>query len=253
MDVEKIVERLSKDLRIEKERLEKEIEEIILAMDGLISKEGALKIVARNYGIDLINYERNRLFIKNLVDGLKNIEIHGIIYDIKIKKYKKNGNEKEFATLIIRDESGFIRVNVWNKKGVEKVKNFKVGDKIKVIGNCKYNEYKNEIEINVEKSIEKSNEEFGKEAYYYQKISQISEGLNIVKATLINCFNKDKYYRLLIDDGEKEIFVTSFDEIKDLWEEYIFELNVQGRSIIVRNYKKVNNELKRLLNLFSLQ
>lgn len=93
-----------------------------------VSQNGLLHIIANELGVDLIERIPDVLKLKNVVDGMRNVECYGnvlSIYDIR-----------EFATgkvgsILIGDETGIIRVVFWNEK-TDLLKKMKQGDVIHI-------------------------------------------------------------------------------------------------------------------------
>ncbi|MCK4637021.1 MAG: hypothetical protein KAT49_03990 [Methanomicrobia archaeon] len=98
------------------------IKEKIENVGGLLTREGAIAIIAAEHGIDLgIKEERERIKIKELQEGMNNISIVGRVKKIYPVKEFENGR---VGNIIIDDETGEIRVALWNDrtKILEKLK-----------------------------------------------------------------------------------------------------------------------------------
>ncbi|MGC8812270.1 MAG: DUF2240 family protein [Candidatus Aenigmatarchaeota archaeon] len=114
LEYEKILEEIIKRTNISKEELEKRIFSKQEELSGLISQEGAAYLVAKELGIDLES--RKRLEIKDIVAGMRNINIVGRVFRISnITKFKKaDGGEGKVASVFIADSTGFVRLPLWN-------------------------------------------------------------------------------------------------------------------------------------------
>jgi replication factor A1 len=107
---------------ITEKEFEKLIKEKIKNVGGLLTREGAIAIIAAEHGIDLgIKEKRERIKIKELQEGMNNISIVGRVKKIYPVKEFENGR---VGNIIIDDETGEIRVALWNDrtKILEKLK-----------------------------------------------------------------------------------------------------------------------------------
>ncbi|MCS7105721.1 MAG: DUF2240 family protein [Candidatus Aenigmarchaeota archaeon] len=115
LEYEKILEEIVKKSNFSKEEIEKMISSKQEELSGLISKEGAAYLVARELGIELEPRKR-RLEIKNIVAGMRNVNVIGRVFKIsEIIKFKRaDGKEGKVASLFISDGTGFVRLPLWN-------------------------------------------------------------------------------------------------------------------------------------------
>ncbi|RLF93246.1 hypothetical protein DRN45_05765 [Thermococci archaeon] len=107
---------------ISEEEFENLIKEKIKNVGGLLTREGAVAIIAAEHGIDLgIKEKKERIKIKELQEGMNNISIIGRVKKIYPIKEFENGR---VGNIILDDETGEIRVALWNDrtKILEKLK-----------------------------------------------------------------------------------------------------------------------------------
>jgi replication factor A1 len=101
---------------------------------GLISKEGAAHIVASELGIKLVDQLSGRLQIKNILTGMRDVEIVAKVLQIfEERQFNSNGREGKVASMQIADETGGVRVVLWNDQA-DHLKTIKIGDIIKIKG-----------------------------------------------------------------------------------------------------------------------
>src|SRR3989344_4265736 len=93
------------------ERLKKKLDQLA----GLISKEGAAHILANELGIDLSQASAGRLQIKNLLSGMRNVELLGkIIALYEIREFNTGARSGKVGSFMLADETGSIRIVLWN-------------------------------------------------------------------------------------------------------------------------------------------
>ncbi len=120
---EQILKMISEGSNLPVEEIERRIEARRAKLSGLISKEGAAQIVASELGI---SFDKQKLKISNLLSGMRRINITGKILRVnKIVEYNKNGRSGKIASFLIADETGNIRVVLWD---VNHIRLFEVGE-----------------------------------------------------------------------------------------------------------------------------
>jgi replication factor A1 len=135
MEYNEIIKLIIKEKGVSKEILESKINDKILELDNLVSKEGAANIIAGELGVDIAGADLSEeiINIKNLLPTMKNVSIIGKVADIyPITTFSKDGKEQQVGALSINDGTGFARVVFWNDS-INIFKNINQGDNLKVI------------------------------------------------------------------------------------------------------------------------
>lgn len=150
--VEEILNELEKSTSLPKKDLLEKIDQKQKELSGLISFEGAAYLIAREFGIDLLEKSRKELQIKNIVPGLRKVSVCGRIFKVSsvVEFSKQNGNRGKVVNLFIGDSSGYVRLPLWNDQ-VKLVEDeeIKLGDVVQVTnGFAKENIY-NDIEVSL--------------------------------------------------------------------------------------------------------
>ncbi len=152
MSLEDIIKEIESKTGLSKEEIENKINEKYDELSGLVTKEGAALIVARDLGLDFIIEKKRRLQIKNIFPGMKNINVIGRIFKISpIIEFSRQDNTKgKVCNIFIADETGYFRLPLWN----DQVKIFeegliKVGDVVQVVGGIARENIFGDIEISL--------------------------------------------------------------------------------------------------------
>lgn len=135
MEYSEILKKIIKEKGVSKEILESKINDKVLELDNLVSKEGAANIIAGELGVDLSGADlaEEIVNIKNLVPTMKNVSIIGKVTDIyPISTFSKDGREQQVGALSVNDGTGFARVVFWNDS-ISIFKNINQGDNLKII------------------------------------------------------------------------------------------------------------------------
>ncbi len=102
---------------------------------GLLTDAGAAIMVAKELGVNVL--EKTPPKISALTEGMKNINVSGIVtHAFAPKEFDKNGKKGKLLNIVLSDESGEIRVTLWNDQ-VDLFEKQKIsrGDKI-TLDNC---------------------------------------------------------------------------------------------------------------------
>jgi len=110
---EKIIEKLSKISGLNGEEISRRVEAKRAKLSGLISREGALQIIASELGI---SFDNEKLKINELLPGMRKVNFVGKVislYPIRVFK-TKNGDEGKVANMILADDTANIKVVLWD-------------------------------------------------------------------------------------------------------------------------------------------
>jgi ssDNA-binding replication factor A large subunit len=127
-----LVERITRASGLEQVDVEAKIEAKKAKLSGLISKEGAAQIVAAELGI---SFENQDLKINEVTPGLRKVNVVGKIINLfPIREFSKNGREGKVANFILADDTGSIRIVLWDMKHIEMIESDKIkqGDVVEI-------------------------------------------------------------------------------------------------------------------------
>lgn len=117
MDFNILLTELESKSNLKKSDIINLIDKKYLEMKDLITKEGALYLTAKELGVDLPE-NPSRMPIKSVIPGMRNINVIGRIFRIsKINEFtKSNGTAGRVANVFIGDNTGFIRIPLWDEQ-----------------------------------------------------------------------------------------------------------------------------------------
>ncbi|MFH1229605.1 MAG: OB-fold nucleic acid binding domain-containing protein [Candidatus Aenigmatarchaeota archaeon] len=117
MDLNELMKRIIEKTGSSSEDVQKKIIEKQRELSNLVSKEGAAYIIAKELGLDVLPKQpARRLEIKNIVPKIRDLKVTGrIIRIFEPKEFKgKDGKKGKVASLILGDETGNIRLSLWD-------------------------------------------------------------------------------------------------------------------------------------------
>ncbi len=102
---------------------ESKIQELVQAklteFSGLVSEEGAVYLVAKELDVNLVEQaEKKDLKIQNILPGMRKVDLKGKVIRIQGKHQfnRSDGSEGEVQNIVIADETGTIRIVLWDKQ-----------------------------------------------------------------------------------------------------------------------------------------
>ena len=119
MSIEKLIEHiLSKRPEISREELVERLKKEREKTAGFISDESLLRMIASEFGIEISHEEflAPTLLIGNLVPNLNDVTVVGRVVAVFPSKTFKAEEGGKFASLLVADKSGILRVVLWNDK-----------------------------------------------------------------------------------------------------------------------------------------
>ncbi len=110
---ERILEKISKSSKLEKEEVDRRVEAKRAKLSGLISKEGAAQIIAAELGI---SFDNEKLKIEELLPGMRKVNVIGKVINLSpVRTFTtKKGDEGKVANIFLADDTSNIKVVLWD-------------------------------------------------------------------------------------------------------------------------------------------
>lgn len=201
---EKLVERIAKSASLSIEEIERKIEAKKAKLSGLISKEGAAQIVAAELGV---NFDQEKLKLSELVEGMKRVNVIGKIIKINpVKDFNKNGRSGKVVSLTLADESGNVRVVLWDTNHIALIESDKIKENSVVeISNASIRN--GELHLasfsDIKNSREKIENVIAEQIVKERKLSEAKIGENFkTRATIVKMFDP-KHFEVCPECGKK--------------------------------------------------
>ena len=118
MKCDEIVNLIAEKTGMSKEEIERRIEEKKKELSNLISEDGVAHIVAKEFGISLVKRRVHTLKIKNIISNMHNVNVAArVLKKTEVSTFKRSdGTEGRVASLYVGDETGIIRVVLWDEE-----------------------------------------------------------------------------------------------------------------------------------------
>ena len=209
--LKEIIKEISRGSELSEDEVSKRVEEKQVELSGLVSPEGAAYIIGKELGVNLLKESAKRqLKISNVLPGMRSVDVTGKVVNISEKRdFEKNGKKGSVVNLLLGDDTGSVRLPLWNNEidVLEKL-GVKEGDVVKITGGyVKENRLgnnelglgrtgkieKTDVEITVKEVEEKADFKAPKRS----DISDLKEGEYAeVKASLVQVFRKSPFFEV---------------------------------------------------------
>jgi replication factor A1 len=207
---------------------------------GLISDEALLRMIAAGFGCDFPGAEAavHVLLVADLIPGLNDVSVVGRVVAVFSPRAFGGVKKGRFASLLIVDESGVLRVVLWNEKaGLAEPGGVKVGDVVRFRHGYTREDFGGKVEVHVgEKSVVEVNPgDVGSEGYpsigkFTTRIGELSKTVsNSCRVNLAGTVRRlgsvsefersdssvGKVMRFFLSDGSGEVAVVVWNEKVD--------------------------------------
>lgn len=156
MKTDTYITKIIQDTGLTRKEIRNLVEEKKDELKGLITDEGALFLIAKEYGVDVRNENVDLLKdidvkISDISLNMKNITLVGRIKAIyKVFDFERENEEKGYVgSFLLHDNTGEIRIVVWNEHvNIFKDQNFRENELVKILnGYAKEGKYGLEVHI----------------------------------------------------------------------------------------------------------
>lgn len=130
-----IVAKIKEEKGLSEEEINERVNNKVKQLSYLISKDGAVHIIANELGIKLyVNVFKSKYKVKELLTGLRSVEIAlKVLQKYEVKEFKNEKRSGKLATFFVGDETGSCRLVIWDEKIIGSYFNLvKEGDTIKI-------------------------------------------------------------------------------------------------------------------------
>ena len=225
---ETLLKKVTEHSGIAEKDIEQKVQEKLEALAGLITKEGALQIIANDLGVKVLSEGFSKMTVDQLAPGLRSIQLTLKIIELyEVRTFEREGREGKLAPLLAGDETGQVRVVGWGELA-DTVQNLSKGDVV-VFSNCYVKEgYRGGVEVHLNDRSE---------------VSVNPEGVSVsVKDPTATRKKMDAIER---SDNLVEIFGT----IVQVYDPYFYEADPKtGRK--VTGTRPEETEFRGILNMF---
>lgn len=116
-----VIEKIQSETGLSKDAIKEQIKAKMRALDGLVSEEGAAYIIASELGVHLFREQSSSsgsVKIGTILAGMMSVDTVGKVTRVfPAKEFTtKDGRKSKVGSIVIADNTGTIRVAIWDKK-----------------------------------------------------------------------------------------------------------------------------------------
>lgn len=131
---DKILTRLAQVSDVSAEEIDRRVEAKRAKLSGLISREGALQVIAAELGI---SFDNEKLKIDELLPGMRKVNFTGKVITLyPIRTYKtKTGEEGKVVNMVVADDTSNIKLVLWDTNHIQMIEagNVEEGTVVEVV------------------------------------------------------------------------------------------------------------------------
>ncbi len=133
LDYQTIINKIVSSSGLSKQDIEEKIQKKLVDLQDLISREGAAHIIANELNVKLFDSLNQNLKINMVQPGLSSVNILGKVIAVdNVRSYQKNNKQGRIGSFTIADETGSIRVVVWDENLINLIKDINEGSIIRL-------------------------------------------------------------------------------------------------------------------------
>src|SRR3989338_8733404 len=219
---DEIIERIKKEKGLSDIEIKGKIDKKLSDLAGLISKEGAAHIVANELGIKLFDKAMmEKVKIKDLLIGMRKVGINGKVTSVfSVNSFIKDGKERKVGSFMAGDETGRVRIVVWDEKHIKEMEE----------GNIK-----EDVIVKVENAYVKENNGF--KEIHLNGNSILSVNPEVIKIEKVSDVKAANIFRKKINElKEKETNVSLIGTLVQLFQPRFFEVCSEcGKKALLEN------------------
>ena len=217
LSYEEIIDKI-KEKGLSQTEIENKIKQRLEQLSGLISKEGAAQIIANELGVKIFR-DVGKLKVKEIKIGMRDIEVDGKIVNVnEVRSFKTEKREGRVASLMLGDETGQIRIVLWDEGQIKRIENneIKEGLILKIKNTyCRDNNGFKELHLNARSEIvlnpegvviENVAESMSSAEFSHKNISELKESDRniILRGTIVQLFDP-RFYEVCEKCGKRAL------------------------------------------------
>ena len=129
---EDLLNRVLQETGLQREDVEKRVRVKLDELSGLVSREGALLIVANDLGVKVLQDDYRLVPLDQLKPGMRDVTIQGKVLAVyEPRSFTRNEQEGRVQSLLLGEGSQRVRVSAWHT-AIDKLATIKPGDIIRI-------------------------------------------------------------------------------------------------------------------------
>ncbi len=136
MSFEDVLDKVVEETEASEQDIRDEVEDKMDEFEGLVSEEGAVHLVAKEYGVQVENPENSDLSIENVVPEMRKLDLKARVLNVSdVTEFERDGEDEDgkVQNIILGDDTGTVSLSLWDEQ-TEIAQKIEQGDPIKISG-----------------------------------------------------------------------------------------------------------------------
>ncbi len=106
---------IQEQAKLSAKEVEAKVDEKLASLSGLISRDGAIHIVANELGVKVMP-SMDKLKVKDLLPGMRSVVLNlKVLRKYELREFNRDGRQGKVSSFLAGDETGVVRVTMWNE------------------------------------------------------------------------------------------------------------------------------------------
>ncbi|MBU1203614.1 MAG: DUF2240 family protein [Nanoarchaeota archaeon] len=203
MNYDEIIDIIVKKTGVSKKEIDKKVDNKLSQLSDLVSREGAAHIVANEMKVKVFEDFIKNIKIKRIVAGMMNVDLVGKVVRVyEVRNFKTDTREGKVGSFLIGDDSGVIRVTLWDTNHIKEIEEGRIAEGVVVRIENAYSKDNNgfpevhlgnkgRVIVGVDEDVGEVNMNFFRPL---KKISELNENENAdICGTIVQVFEPKTY------------------------------------------------------------
>jgi Single-stranded DNA-binding replication protein A (RPA), large (70 kD) subunit and related ssDNA-binding proteins len=136
MSFEDVLDKVVEETEASEQDIRDEVEDKMDEFEGLVSEEGAVHLVAKEYGVQVENPEDSDLSIENVVPEMRKLDLKARVLNVSdVTEFERDGENEDgkVQNIILGDDTGTVDLSLWDEQ-TEIAEKIEQGDPIRISG-----------------------------------------------------------------------------------------------------------------------
>lgn len=226
---ETLLKKVTEHSGISEKEVEQRVQDKLESLAGLITKEGALQIIANDLGVKVLRDDATKMTVEELAVGLRSITLTLKVVDVyELKTFAREDREGKLCPMLAGDETGQVRVVGWAEQA-DAISKLEKGA-IVVLTNCYVKEgYRGGVEVHLNDRSE---------------ITINPDGISV------SVKDPTAKRKKMEDIDKSDDLVEVFGTIVQVYDPYFYEADAQTGRKVTGSTENIETEFRGILNAF---
>ena len=130
---DEIIQKIVDSTSLPRQEIEDKIQKKVDSLQGMVSKDGAAHIIGNELKVKLVDFSPRKLKIEEIIPGMNAITLTAKVINISpVRDFQSKNRSGKVVSLLIADETGSLRMVIWDETIISKISQLSENDIIKL-------------------------------------------------------------------------------------------------------------------------